>query len=84
MVLGVQRPSPLCISGLMRLSKGKGHEVKNNLNDQPLITRLMLKTSRKRWLQHRLQLGIPSPYEIGRIVDHMLVLGKWSHRFHFF
>jgi len=31
------------------------------------------------WLQHRLQLGIPLPYEAGRIVDQMPILGKWSH-----
>jgi hypothetical protein len=52
MVLGVQRPLPLCISGLLRFSKGKGHEVKDNLNDQPLIAKITLKTSRKRQLQH--------------------------------
>jgi hypothetical protein len=71
MVLGVQRPSPLCISGLLRFSKGKGHGVKDNLKDQPLIARTTLKTSQKK----RLQLGILSPCEMGRTVDHVPVLG---------
>ena len=31
-------------------------------------------------LQHRLQLGIPLPYEAGRTVDQVPKLGKWSHR----
>jgi len=47
MVLGVQRPSPLCISGLLRFSMGKGHEVKDNLNRQPLIVRNTLKLVEK-------------------------------------
>jgi hypothetical protein len=51
MVLGVQRPSPLCISGLLGFSKGNGQELKDKLNDKPLIARITLKTSRKRRLQ---------------------------------
>jgi hypothetical protein len=46
-VLGVQKPSPLYISGLLRLSMCKCYEVKNDLYDQPLIAKLCLKLVKK-------------------------------------
>jgi hypothetical protein len=63
MVLGVQRPSTLCVSGLLINSKGKGHEVKDNLNDQPLIARITFKTSKKRWLQQTRMIVSSKPYD---------------------
>jgi hypothetical protein len=46
-VLGVQQPSPLYISGLLRLSMCKGYEVKKDLDDQPLTVELRLKLVKK-------------------------------------
>jgi hypothetical protein len=68
---------------LLRFSVGAYHEVKKNL--KPNIWHFKIDLNKiKRCLQHRLQLVISFPGEVGRTIDHVPVFGKWSHWFHFY